>query len=106
MRFGLIQAIKSGCEGEQSISYTHGGVSGFSVEGGVNSDGIRCSVMLPGENKANQKPFSFLVKDVLLAPDGEFDFFKDDFNELSLVGEMKVPEGDTSAFMYEELNEF
>lgn len=98
---GLIMALNSGAAGAKQVSYTCKAATGYTIEGGQGTT-IRGALLLIGVNMANNKRCEFLVKDTLLSADGAIDFFATDWANLSLTGSLRIPTGETSAFVYTE----
>lgn len=106
-RDGLIMALTSGAVGSKSIDYTHGGVSGFAVDGFVRTQ-ISGQLLLIGKNIANNHRIELEIPNCVLTPTGdEIDFMSQkEFLKLSFGGDMLPASGYSGPFRYTDLDAF
>lgn len=80
------------------VDYSYTAIDGSRVRGAVQPQ-LRAWVKFDGKNFADGAPVIAEVYEVVLTPEGEFDFLADDWNELPMTGRMKTPLGRTEPFV-------
>lgn len=79
------------------IDYTSGAIGGTKIKGGTNAQ-LRTAVKFDGKNQVDGSPALANVWEAVLTPQGEFDFLKDDWNDVQLQGRMSTPLGKDAPF--------
>lgn len=79
------------------VSYTYAVSSGVKIKGSTDAQ-IRAAFMFDGINQVDKLPVIVNVWEAVLTSSGAFDFLADDFNKVTLTGDMKTPVGKTEPF--------
>jgi hypothetical protein len=78
-------------------SYTYAVSSGVKIKGSTNAQ-VRAAFYFDGINQVDQLPVTVNVWEAILTSSGAFDFLADDFNKVTLNGDMKTPVGKDNPF--------
>ena len=103
---GMIKAVAGGAISAATaclVDYDHSAVSGTRITGATNPS-IKCRLLVLGKNLANGKDVRVEVDEATLAPTGAIDLLNGEFVTTELKGTMKVLEGKTDPYRYEELS--
>lgn len=101
-RLGMYKALTGGAildDASLRASYSYGAFTGAAIRGNVKPQ-IRAFLLLDGINKVDDSIGILKVWECVLTTNGEFDWFKDDFNTIELTGRLKTPVGKTEPFRY------
>ena len=101
-RLGMYKALVGGAiTADQPLlaDYTRTAFTGAAIRGNVKPQ-IRAYLLLDGINKVDDSIGILKVWECVLTTNGEFDWFKDDFNTIELTGRLKTPVGKTEPFRY------
>lgn len=82
------------------IDYSHGAIGGTKILGATNPQ-LRTEIRFDGKNLVDGKPMIARVWEAVLTPQAEFDFLKDDWNDVQLSGRMATPQGKAAPFEVE-----
>jgi hypothetical protein len=98
----LAAAITADADGSLPIKLTaaYNAMTGSKIAGSKNAQ-LRCAIKFDGKNHADGLPAIVNVWEAVLTPSGEFDFLKDDWNDVQLSGRMKTPVGKSEPFEVE-----
>lgn len=96
-RLGMVKALPGGAitEGQTiEVSGTYNAISGTRVRAATQAQ-VRAEFVLDGVNFADNLPVIATLHEVVLSPDGAFDFLADGFGKITMKGRMKTPAGKT-----------
>lgn len=98
---GLVKPLATGdieAGDSLTISGAYGTVTGgVLIRGGTRAE-VRCYMLFDGVNQADGSECTVEVWEAIISAESEFDFLADDFNNVSLSGTVKTPQGKTEPY--------
>lgn len=96
-RLGMVKALPGGAitEGQTvEVSGSYNAITGTRVNAATQAQ-VRAEFVLDGINFADNLPVIATLHEVVLSPEGAFDFLADGFGKITMKGRMKTPAGYT-----------